>query len=505
MQEKSLIRSLKVICVILFLLIIFFQIFKTYTCPLGYDGAYQASVSKNIAMGYGYVTSYNGIKLFNPELTTGYPLVLPVALGVKLFSNQYWVPNLIFSSIVLLLLITILYLPKKFDFVDEKRLWIWRTVFLGFLVFSSSLETLKTYHSELSSFLGEIPTVFLIIISTFILILAKNKKSLYFISGLIGGVAFATKFISLISVVPIFATYLFLICTKKSDLKEKIPHIILFITGFIAPYAAFEIFKLIDSGGIQHYLQIKAQEHEFFATNGSGLSLGDNIFRRFIANSQSLISFIGFFRFFIILFLPLIFTFNLFKNKKNIKPESYFVYIFMFAFMVNLYWWLFMSFGWSRHLLIGWVLFLTAISTFVFCFNNKNKYVYSIIILLFLSLPCSSNFYLTFLNFKLLSMTHSRVKDLNEAANFITVHKEYKYYGCSWWVARDLEYILPTINNFSDALDTTKFNKKIHNKALVVNAHTWNWEENPINNDIKNQCKKGILFSNENYLITRCD
>jgi hypothetical protein len=505
MQEKKTIRILKILCVILFLLIIFFQIFKSYSFPLGYDGAYQASASKNIALGYGYVTSYNGIKLFNPELSTGYPLVLPITLGVKIFSNKYWVPNFVFSSIVLALLLIVLYLPKKFDFVDEKKLWVWRTLFLSFLMFSSSLETIIKYHSELSSFLGEMPTAFLVIISTFVLMLAKDSKKLYFASGLIGGFALATKFISILSILPIFVAYLFLNCQNKNDLKAKIPHIILYLTAFAIPYAAFEIFKLVNLGGISQYLQLKAQEHEFFAVNGSGISSYKSIFKKIITNSKNLIFYEGFCRFLLTLFMPLFFTFNLIKNRKTIKPESYFVHIFMFAFAVNLYWWLPMSFGWSRHLLIGWMLLLAAISSFAFCFNNKNKYVYSIIIVLFLTLTCSYNFVLTFVNFNQTIAAHSRVKDMQQAANFISTHKEYKYFGCDWWVARDLEYILPTVNNFSDARDTTKFNDKIHNKALVINAHFWDWESSSINNKIKNQCLKGVLFSNENYLITRCD
>lgn len=505
MSEKPLINILKTLCVILFLLIIFFQIFKSLTFPLGYDGAYQASVSKNIAFGYGYVTSYNGIKPLNPETSTGYPLVLPVALGVKIFSNKYWVPNLVFSTIVLGLLLIVLYMPKKFDFVDEKKIWAWRTLFLGFLVFSSSLETLIKYHSELSSFLGEMPTALLVIISAFVLTLAKDSKKLYFFSGLLGGLAFTTKFISIISVLPIFGAFLFLNCQTKANFKEKIPHILLYLSAFAMPYLAFELFKLIDMGGISQYLQLKSSEKSFFAINGSGLSSYSDAINKFKTTSKNLIFYEGFFRFLLTLVLPIFFTFNLIKNRKTIKPEAQFVHIFMFAFVINLCWWMFMSFGWSRHLLIGWMLFLAALSSFAFCFNNKNKYFYSIIILLFLTLTCSYNFVLFFKDIKTLSAGHSRIKDMQEAANFISNHKEYKYFGCNWWVPRDLEYILPTINNFSDALDKTKFNNKIHNKALVVNAHYWNWEASSINNNIKNQCLKGVLFANDNYIITRCD
>lgn len=505
MPEKTLIKILKTLCIILFSLIIFFQIFKSLTFPLGYDGAYQASVSKNIAFGYGYVSSYNGIKLFNPEISTGYPLVLPVALGIKIFSNKYWVPNLIFSSIVLGLLLIVLYLPKKFDFVDEKKLWAWRTLFLGFLVFSSSLETLIKYHSELSSFLGEMPTAFLIIISAFVLMLAKDSKKLYFISGLLGGFALATKFISILSVLPIFLAFLFLKCQTKADLKAKIPHILLYLSAFLMPYLAFEAFKLIDLGGISQYLHLKAQEKAIFKVNGSGFSSYKDALIKAKVNAHNLTFYEGFFRFLLTLIIPTFFTFNLIKNRKNIKPEAYFTHIFMFAFAINLYWWLPLSFGWSRHLLIGWMMFLAAMSSFAFCFNNKNKYVYSIIIILFLTMTCSYNFILFFKDFKTLSAGYSRIKDMQEAANFISTHKEYKYFGCDWWVARDLEYILPTINNFSDARDKTKFNNNIHNKALVVNAHFWNWEASSINNKIKNQCLKSVLFANDNYIITRCD
>jgi hypothetical protein len=83
--------------------------------PMDYDTAFFASVAKNVANGFGYITSHHEKLFFNPEVTTGPTLILPLAGLIYFLSNTFWLPSLFMVTVNLLLLgllsINILRLP----------------------------------------------------------------------------------------------------------------------------------------------------------------------------------------------------------------------------------------------------------------------------------------------------------------------------------------------------------------------------------------------------------
>lgn len=504
-EDKMLIRLFKIISIFLFCFIIVFQVLNI--C-LEYDDSYNATVAKNIAFGQGYVSSYNGIFLFPPRITVGVPLVLPVALAIKVFSNQYWVPGVATSLVFLILLLGVMYLPKKIKGITEKQLWIWRSVFMGLIIFASNLKNVDSfvlkmgeiprYNGAFSMMLGEFPSALFLIILAFILILSENKKMLYFIAGIIASLAFLTKTITLISILPICCAYLFF---NYGNLKSKLNFIIFLAFGFLIPIISLELYKFITLEGFDKYLILKKQEYSFFKEGGSGLySL---IYVDVTHKIKSIIYEIGFFRFIILIVIPLWIISSCFFNKIK-KNLNILVCMLASAVLLNTIWWIFFSsVGWIRHFLICWFLFLTMISIFVFLINNKNKYIYSAIILLFLTTPCSSKIDKIFLSLdKYIDIQMSKNKALFEARDFIVNHKQYNYYGADWWANRRLEYVLPTINNFSDAMDTSKFNSKINNKVLVRDIEYWNWTEEPNLEKLRQQSEKHIVFQNSQYVMS---
>lgn len=504
-EDKILIRLLKIISVFLFCFIIIFQVLNI--C-LEYDDAYNATIAKNIAFGHGYVSSYNGVFLFPPRVTVGIPLVLPVALAIKVFSNQLWVPSVATSFIVLLLLLAVMYLPKKIKNITEKQLWIWRSVFMGLIIFASNLKNadsfilkmgeIPRYNGAFSMMLGEFPSALFLIIFAFVLILSENKKMLYFTAGIFASFAFLTKTIALISILPVCGAYLFF---NYSNLKSKINFIIFLTFGFLVPLAGLELYKFIILDGFDKYLILKKQEYSFFREGGSGLysevwtATGNKI--------KSMIYEIGFFRFIILIFFPLWIIISCFFNKTKTNINIL-VCMLASAVLLNTVWWIFFSsVGWIRHFLICWFLFLTMVSIFVFLINDKNKYIYSVIILLFLTAPCSSKIDKVFLSLnKYIDIQMVKNKALFEARDFIINNKQYNYYGADWWANRRLEYILPTINNFSDAMDISKFNPNIKNKVLVRDIEYWNWVEEHNIEKLRQQSEKHIIFQNSGYVMS---
>lgn len=504
-EDKTLIRIFKIISVSLFCFIIIFQVLNI--C-LEYDDSNHATVAKNLAFGYGYASSYNGICEFPSAISVGYPFVLPVAVAIKIFSNKYWVPSVTTAVICLLLLLAVMYLPKKIKNITEKQLWIWRSVFMGLIIFASNLKNadsfilkmgeIPRYNGAFSMMLGEFPSALFLIIFAFVLILSENKKMLYFTAGIFASFAFLTKTIALISVLPVCGAYLFF---NYSNLKSKLNFIIFLSLGFLIPLAGLELYKFIILDGFDKYLILKKQEYSFFREGGSGLysevwtATGNKI--------KSMIYEIGFFRFIILIFFPLWIIISCFFNKTKTNINIL-VCMLASAVLLNTVWWIFFSsVGWIRHFLICWFLFLTMISIFVFLINDKNKYVYSLIILLFLTAPCSSKIDKMFLSLdKYIDIQMVKNKALFEARDFIINNKQYNYYGADWWANRRLEYILPTINNFSDAMDPSKFNSTIKNKVLVRDVEYWNWAGDPDMEKIRQQSEKHIVFQNSGYVMS---
>ena len=505
-EDKILIRILKMISVFLFSLIIIFQILNI--C-LEYDDANHATVAKNLAFGIGYASSYNSINLFPSGISVGYPFILPVAAAIKIFSNRLWVPGVATSAICLLLLLAAMYLPKKIKYITEKQLWIWRCVFMGLIIFAYNFKNtasfvlkvgeIPRYNGAFSMMLGEFPATLLVIILAFALIVSENRKSMYFIAGIIASLAFFMKTLSLISIAPLCAAYLFLNC---GNLKSKFNFIIFFMLGFLLPVIGWEIYKFIILDGFEKYFLLKKVDYEFFKKEGSGLD--SRMLLTTVDKIKSMIYEIGFLRFALLVTLPLwIFVSRVF-NKTN-RNIDMLVCMLAGAVLTHTIWWIFFSgFGWLRHFLIGWGLFLTMISIFVFLINDKNRYFYLVIIILFLTTPCSSRIDKMFLNLNksYISVQMSKNQDLFEARDFIINNRQYRYYGAGWWANRRLEYILPYVNNFSDALDPQQFNPSVKNKVIVRDVEYWNWEKDPNIEKIRRQSEKNIIFKNKSYVMS---
>lgn len=496
-RDRLIIKSLKLLTIVLFCILIIFQVLRMINSQMSYDSAYNSTVAKNLAFGYGYTTSYNEIKLFNPEITTGYPLILPVALGIKLFSNNYWIPYAVVFTINLVLISLILYIPKKFDFLDEKRLWGWRTLLLTILVIPSP-------NYDLYSVMGEVPTVLLIIISSFILIISKSKPHLFFLSGLIGGLAFSTKSLAILSILPIFFTYLILTYKKLNDLKFLWKNILLFFLGLAIPYLLFETYKLIAMGGYLNYLELKKNEQIFFLSRGSGVNSINYLLPKLLYNFIVLVAQLGYIRFIIFLIFPMFVTLKLLiKNRLTTNENKFLFFMFMSAVLVNTTWFLLLAEGRIRFALIEWTLFLTALSTFIFWADTRSKRIYSVLILLFLTSP----FYINFIEPCLaINSLHSKhLNALKEVTKFIQENKQYRYYGCGWWANRDLEYALPTVNNFSSCQGKQNFNDSIHNKVLIRTLRYWDPRITPKAVPIQTKCEKNIILKNDYYIVSLCN
>src|SRR5689334_4859689 len=132
-----------------------FHICQIVTRSIYYDDAFIAGAAKNLAFGYGYTSSYPRLLPFDPEITTGPVVILPAALLIRLFGNQYWIPNLAITLCIWSTLGTLLLLLKQ-RVVGKPKF------FMTVALIGMALLALAT---EEFGLLGEVPASLLVIIS----------------------------------------------------------------------------------------------------------------------------------------------------------------------------------------------------------------------------------------------------------------------------------------------------------------------------------------------------
>jgi len=81
---------------------------KTAATALYFDSAWHGSVAKNVAIGVGYASSFDGLHHFEPDVTTGPAPILLAALAIKIFGNAYSLPLYVAALLNLTLAIAVM-------------------------------------------------------------------------------------------------------------------------------------------------------------------------------------------------------------------------------------------------------------------------------------------------------------------------------------------------------------------------------------------------------------
>ncbi|MEI7489063.1 MAG: hypothetical protein WCJ72_16970, partial [Chryseobacterium sp.] len=103
-------NTYKYLTLLIFFLFITFQTYKAFNVPSWRDDAFFAGVAKNLVLGNGYSGSiFNQLGNFHVGITVGPVVILPAALMIKIFGNDYWVPSLTSVILITICFIIILY------------------------------------------------------------------------------------------------------------------------------------------------------------------------------------------------------------------------------------------------------------------------------------------------------------------------------------------------------------------------------------------------------------
>src|SRR3989344_6074584 len=150
-------------------------------------------------------------------LTTGYPVVYPVALTFLLFGKSLFSARFVMVLFIFLLSISAFWYSKVFA-LNKPSLRFFPLISLFLLISFAPL------YGHGKNVLGEVPGLTFFVFSLLSLSLFEQKHRmgwLIFLSGILGGLSMATKPLYLILILPASLSVFFLFKRKSFSLREK--------------------------------------------------------------------------------------------------------------------------------------------------------------------------------------------------------------------------------------------------------------------------------------------
>ena len=479
-----------------FLYLVYGYVFSNGLC-CG-DDAFIAVAAKNLAQGRGYATSLsatagNGLHLFDPALSTGPTLVLPAAAIIKVFGATPWAPGLATALVTTALLTMIAFVLGH---------WVGPVRTLGYIAVMLTLMYTVTAGSRFTnwySLLGEVPAAMLTILGVALFVWRPGKRRTVAWAFLALGLAFMTKALALLSVVPVTIWLLVPLARSKGRNARQWTDLAVGAAAFSLPFLLFETWKL-SSLGVDAYL---ANWHDFivFLVN-SGSGHTGSVWDRVVTNSAVLQSEYGFGP--IALLLVIIALAAIVHTYADHKIRT-FCWLLLTCGATYIAWFIFSSAGNPRYAMIG-VLLLAASAACVAVARPPGLAISAAVAVVAIAVvPAHSRVLVpvdAVRNGDMFRPTQ-RVVNLKTTADFLTKvqHKD-PFVGDWWATVADLEYALPTVSNFVSVQEVRP--AEMHNGRLLARNTIWTQlATSPLFTTWEATCKK-VLLSAPPYLVTQC-
>jgi 4-amino-4-deoxy-L-arabinose transferase-like glycosyltransferase len=480
-----------------------FHLRQITTASIQYDDAHNANVAKNLAFGFGYSTSYHDIVPFNPEASTGPAVLLPAAAFVRLFGNRYWVPT--FSIVVCMWMSILLVLFLLRGFLAPRAWWIATAL----LVFGLSL-----YDADEFGLLGDVPAAFLAVASLLVLCREQERTGRTLAAGLLLGVAIQAKLLVAL-VIPSALVYL-LIAPRQVSAQSagRVRACANYCLGALVPSVLWQFVQLASMRSFHGWADLNARQFAFIRT-WSGANIvrstdpGSALLGQVSLHATSLLeSFNGWSS--LILFpaamaVSVGIVLSMRRNDRGVAQLRSATLVLAAAGVTHIAWWFtFDTDGWYRHLLPAVVYLLIASSMAVAASVESSPRAGAVAMLLLLLswMPQLPNLKLVFKPFR----RESRLSALLAARDEMLVlqgDRKAVFVGHGWWVARDLEYLLPTVGNFKDSLRLQPDDVR-DKKIILVRNEFYNRDGSPYADAFQRACDRQMLFTREPFVISVC-
>lgn len=512
-------------------IVVFILVFAATNAPIEHDEAYNATVSKSLVWGYGYSTPYPTRAAFNPYVTTGPALLLPIAAFIAVLGNKYYIPG-VASAIVnvgLLWVFGDLILKRQFGSQG-----IGADILTGLIMAPLCLLVLAFGMAGYSAVaLGECAATLCVAIGSYlfadVIIKSELKTRRAFVAGLVLGSSLLFKFIAVLPVVTVVASGAGFLAVR-SGVKE-----IALLRGVVGGAMLPSILLL----AVRLPFLDLTKEVIFMARSGSGVSLFKNgVFAALdaiqgvlAANTRLLAHWTGGaagLALCVVSCGTILQSFRMVLEGKKTDPlesaNRLFLLFLLSGGLSILTWWLVLS-PWElmRHAYIALVLIIIAMSLAPLLLSKTARWTASISYVLLLSWwsyswhqrldgmpPGFSRAFspngeispaLTYTGLRLTA--DPRIADQQAAMHKIKELKGERrgtqFFGCGIWASRDLEYLSEEASLFKDCRIEPK-GKPL--AFLVINSYYWS----PEGPDLRflAECKTAPLFKAGAFSILEC-
>lgn len=323
------------------------------------DDAAIALAAKSVAEGEGYSLPLNfigesGYFPFHHGVSTGPALVFPAAALIKVFGAQIWAPSLASALVSLGLLALTAYLIGRSEGLDTASRFV--VVLVPALYF---LTANATFFIHWYSLLGELPAAFFLVLAAWFAAGdgegAKAGARASLLAGLAAGMAVNSKLLGLVGGLAIGGVFALRLVRGHGfgALRDGA----IYTLGMFLPVAAFELYRLA-SVGAEGYVRWLHGMRDFFGNQAPGTASMDagslaeaaNRFQEMVATTGAT-SLLG-----LLVLLPIGYACVAGGEARPARAA----FALWLAGMSYFIWWLFLSNGWPRYGLIGFVLLVVS-------------------------------------------------------------------------------------------------------------------------------------------------
>jgi hypothetical protein len=483
-----------------FLYLVYGYVFSNGLCCA--DDAYIAVAAKNLALGDGYAASASpggpGLRLFDPFLSTGPTLVLPAAAIIRVFGATPWAPGLTTAlATTSLLALIALTLGRWVGWL--RTVWYVAVMLALMYTLTAGPRFVHWY-----SLLGEVPAVMFTTLGVALFVWRPGKRRLVAWSFLAFGLAFMTKNLALLGVIPVAIWLLVSLLRSGGRDARKWTDLAVGAVCFSLPFLAFEAWK-VTSLGITGYLS-NWDEFKKFLSHTGGTAVGgqadSSLWGHVVKNSENLHTTYGFGKFELLLVLVAVGALVHFYTDHKTRK---FCWLLMAAGATHITWYVMSSTGNPRYALIGLLLLAASIACVVLARPPAVAIAAAVAVVTIGAIPAHSALEgpVTAAVHGSLFHSNQRVTNLEATALFLTKVKHKDPLVGGWWATiGEVEYMLPTVSNFVTTQDVPT--AQMHDGRLLVRNRVWShMASSPDFRKWERTCHE-VLLDAAPYLVTRC-
>ena len=264
------------------------------TTPFSFDGSQTAQVARSLAENGSYTTTYDRPIEFDPIISTGLPVILPVALSFKLFGSTFSA-GLMLNALYAWLFAA----AAAWYLLRSLRLHpFYALLALGLLAVTPQMGIWAF------GLYGEMPMLFYLMLTAILLQrfeTHRTRRTLFW-AGLCLGLAGLTKMVALIALPAVAAALAYTrfwnrerSAGESNGFKGFFLDLLVFALGLLLPFAAYELYQILVLG-VDAYLLRLSQRVSFVLSHPSLLENQNslnNLIRKLFSHFRRLSTYIG--------------------------------------------------------------------------------------------------------------------------------------------------------------------------------------------------------------------